>query len=77
MPVAKTWMDLETIILSGERHIKSERKTDIILYRLYVESKLAKSQKQRAEGMYQGFGSMREGEVVVKGNKVLCRICKF
>ena len=38
MPVAKTWMDLETIILSGERHIKSERKTDIIRYHLSVES---------------------------------------
>ena len=38
MPVARTWMDLETIILSGERHIKSERKTDIIRYHLFVES---------------------------------------
>lgn len=26
MPFAKTWMDLETIILSGERHIKSEKR---------------------------------------------------
>ena len=31
-------MDLEIIILSGERHVKSERKTDIIHYHLFVES---------------------------------------
>lgn len=29
------------------------------------------------KGVYQGFGCGGEGEVVVKGNKVLCRICKF
>ena len=35
MPFAATWMDLEIVILSEE----SERKTNIIWYRLYVESK--------------------------------------
>ena len=35
MPSAATWMDLETIILTEV----SQRKTNIILYHLYVESK--------------------------------------
>ena len=36
MPFAATWMDLEIIMLSGV----SQRKTNIIWYHLYVESKI-------------------------------------
>ena len=38
MPFATTWMDLETVILSEVR----QRKTNIIGYHLYVESKKKK-----------------------------------
>ena len=47
MPFAATWMDLEIIIWSEV----SQRKTNIIWYHLYVESK-AKKEKKRYKWTY-------------------------
>lgn len=66
MPFAKTWMDLETIILSGERHIKSEKKTDIIHYHLFVESeKMIQMNLENPDGLaVRGVAKSRHTELI-------------
>ena len=69
MPFAATWMDLEMIILSEV----SQRKTNIICYHLYVESKIwhrwtylwnRKSHRHRELTCgCQGGGGVREGRM--------------
>ena len=48
MPFAATWMDLEIVILSEVR----QRKTDMVWYSLYVESKKKRKKNDTNELVY-------------------------